>query len=263
MRGVAGNGKMRMVVPLLAMLVLLTLSACFAARTVITKGRLEVKTKMSETIFLDPLADGKKIIYVKVRNTTGIDAFSVENQIKDLIIKNGYRVTPDPANATFILQANVLQAGKNESEANLLQNLGDAAVPAVIGGVIGSNAGGKTGAVLGAAVGAAAGFVGSSLIEDATYSITTDIEIRQKASSVAKAAKAKDDAEEDEDEDGDKKTKKSKKKAKKDKRNNIDEDGRKKYSTRLIVYANKANLKYAEAEPELIRYLANSVAGMF
>jgi len=264
MRNIIENGKGQRLVSLLMMLILLTLSGCFAARTAITKKNLEVKTKMSETIFLDPVADAKKIIYVKVRNTTGIDALSVEKQIKDLIIKSGYRVTPDPNNASFILQANVLQAGKNESEANLLQNFGDAAVPAVIGGVIGHNAGGKNGAIIGATVGAAAGFVGSSLIEDTTYSITTDIEIRQKVKSIAKTDKAKDDsADDDEDEEGDKKTKKPNKNDRTNKQVNIDENGRRRYSTRLIVYANKSNLKYNEAEPELIRYLVNSVAGMF
>jgi hypothetical protein len=245
-------------------IILATLSGCFAARTAIVKKDLQVKTKMSETIFLDPVAQEKKIIYLQVRNTTGIDALSVENQIKALIEKNGYRVTPDPVKASFILQANVLQAGKNESEASLLQNFGDAAVPAIIGGVIGRNTGGKTGAIIGATVGAAAGFVGSSLMEDTTYSITADLEIRQKTSSAVKISKAKgDDANEDEDEHEDKKTKKHKKINKENKSNNIDENGRKKYTTRLIVYANKANLKYNEAEPELIRYLVNSIAGMF
>lgn len=230
-------------ISLLLMALMFTLTGCFAAHKAITKRNLEIKTKMSETLFLDPVSDDKKVIYVKVRNTTGKNGLDLEDQIKASLIKNGYRVTRNPKEATFILQANVLQAGKNENEKSLLENFGDAAVPGVIGGVIGKNAGGDTGAALGAVAGATVGFIGSALVQDVTYSIITDIEVKQKIFSATQAAKIiKEDT---------------------SKKSNVDENGWKKLSTRVLSYANKVNLKYEEAEPELVKALVSSLSGIF
>lgn len=219
------------------LLVVIILSGCFATRTAITKRNLEIKTKMSETLFLDPVSDDKKIIYVKVRNTTGIGGLGLEDAIKASLVNNGYKVTSNPNEAIFILQANILQAGKNENESSLLENFGDAAVPGVIGGAIGKSTGGDTGAIIGATAGATIGFIGSSLVQDITYSLITDIEVKQRV--VFSAARTKNT------------------------KDNIDTNGWKRFSTRVVSYANKVNLKYAEAEPELVKATVASLTGIF
>jgi hypothetical protein len=222
---------------LLISVVIVTLSGCFATRTVIKKRDLEIKTRMAETIFLEPVSEDKKIIYVKIGNTSGKNSLNLEDQIKASLIKKGYRITGNPVKAKFILQANILQAGKNNNEESLRESFGDAAVPGILGGAIGKNSGGDTGAIIGAVTGATVGFIGSNLVQDVTYSIITDIEIKQKVDYFTKIAKNKDD--------------------------NIDANGWKKLTTRVVSYANKVNLKYEEAEPELVSALVSSVTGIF
>lgn len=219
------------------LLVTITLSGCFATNTAITKRNLEIKTKMSETLFLDPVSDDQKIIYVKIRNTTGVDGLGIEDSIKTSLIKNGYVIITNPNRANFILQANILQAGQNTDEKSLLENFADAVVPGIIGGVIGKNAGGDTGAVIGATAGATVGFMSSSLVQDVTYSLITDIEVKQRTTTSSIKTKNKKD--------------------------NIDENGWKRFSTRIVSYANKVNLKYEQAEPELVKALVASITGIF
>ena len=56
---------------------LMLLSGCAASQTMITKRNLDVQTKMSETIFLDPVGPEQKVMYVEVRNTSDKDNFDL------------------------------------------------------------------------------------------------------------------------------------------------------------------------------------------
>lgn len=210
----------------------LFITACSAAHTAITKRNLEIQTKMSNTIFLEPVANDKKIVFVNIRNTSGNTDLNIEPYIIGLLAHKGYKITQNPDDAFFILQANVLQAGKLENKNSLTKSLGDAIVPGIAGGAIGANNNGDAGMVIGAVAGATLGFVGSSFIEDVKYSIISDLQISQKITPGMKFAKDKE------------------------------KDGWKRHSTRVISYANKVNLNYKEAEPKLIEALANSIAGV-
>lgn len=68
---------------------LLFLSGCAASSVMISKRNLDVQTKMSETIFLDPVSPDQKGMYVEVRNTSDKDNFELEGPIKDAIAKRG------------------------------------------------------------------------------------------------------------------------------------------------------------------------------
>ena len=46
------------------------LSGCAAVHTSIAKKDLDVQTKMSDTIFLDPVEPDRRIVYLNVRNTS-------------------------------------------------------------------------------------------------------------------------------------------------------------------------------------------------
>ncbi len=61
--------KMKIAVAALAIGTLM-LSGCSATHTAISKRNLQVQTKMSDTIFLDPVADDKRTVFVQVRNTS-------------------------------------------------------------------------------------------------------------------------------------------------------------------------------------------------
>ena len=46
------------------------LSACAATQTMIEHGSLDTKTNLSRTIFLDPVPNSEKSIYLSVKNTS-------------------------------------------------------------------------------------------------------------------------------------------------------------------------------------------------
>ncbi len=96
---------------------LLFLVGCAASQTMISKRNLDVQTKMSETIFLDPVGPEKKVIFVDVRNTSDKDNFDIATPIKDAIAKRGYRITQNPDEAHYRLQANVLSVAKTDPTA--------------------------------------------------------------------------------------------------------------------------------------------------
>ena len=48
-------------------------SGCTAMSTAIKKRNLDVQTKMSKTIFLEPVSPLKRVIYIDIRNTSDKD----------------------------------------------------------------------------------------------------------------------------------------------------------------------------------------------
>ena len=93
----------------------LALSGCAAGTTAIAKRNLDVQTKMSDTVFLDPVPPDERTVYVDVRNTSDKPDFDIGPQIRSAVAARGYRVVDDPRTAHFVLQANVLQAGDRKS----------------------------------------------------------------------------------------------------------------------------------------------------
>ena len=89
----------------------LYMSGCGAASTAIEKRNLEVQTKMSDSVFLEPVSPDKQIVYVRVRNTTDKD-IEIEDQIKKAFESKGFKVVADPDEAYFMIQANILQKCK-------------------------------------------------------------------------------------------------------------------------------------------------------
>ena len=169
---------------------LLFLSGCAASQTLISKRNLDVQTKMSETIFLDPVGPDQKVIYVEVRNTSDKDNFELEGPIKEAITKRGYRVTQNPKEAHYRLQANVLQVSKTDptAAAAALQGGygGPIALGALAGGGIGLAAGGgnlgmAAGGLAGAAVGGVTEFVTGAFVKDVVFMVVTDIQLTEKA----------------------------------------------------------------------------------
>ena len=46
------------------------LSGCGTMHKAIKHGKLDVQTRMSETVFLDPVADNKRTVVLQIRNTS-------------------------------------------------------------------------------------------------------------------------------------------------------------------------------------------------
>ncbi len=99
-RGRRGRGRVSHL--LLCLVAGLMVAGCGAVSTSIDKRDLDVRTKMSETIFLDPVAPERRTVFVEVRNTSDRDNFNIEAAIVSTIEKGGYRVVDNPDTAHLL-----------------------------------------------------------------------------------------------------------------------------------------------------------------
>lgn len=88
----------------------LVLSGCGAMSTAIKKRNLEVKTQMSETIWLEP--SSQKTVYLQIKNTSDKDMSGLQAKVTKALQDKGYTVTSAPDSAYYWIQANVLKADK-------------------------------------------------------------------------------------------------------------------------------------------------------
>jgi len=237
---------------------LLFLAGCAASETMISKRTLDVQTKMSETIFLDPVSPDKKVMYVEVRNTSDKSDFDLDGPIKESMKNRGYKVTPNPDEAHYWLQANVLQIGKSDMQA------AQAALQAGYGGT--DTAGQLTGKGFGAAaagwkgdavssfassaIDGLAGAAAGALVKDVYFLIVTDVQVVEKA---AEGVVVRQDSQRD----------LAQGVAGTQQQTSSEVTKFKKYRTRVVSTANKANLEYEEAAPALTLGLTRALSGLF
>lgn len=253
------DGKMRKLVRagILSSLVAaaLLLQGCAATQLAITKGDLDVQTKMSATIFLDPVGPEQRTVYVQIRNTSDNQGFNMTPLVVAKLKEKGYRVVDDPNAAKYFLQANVLYVGKSSSTASqeAFGNgyggaLGVGMLAAGGGYAAGMRHGGSLAAV--GLLGAAAEGITGAMFKDVYYTVVTDVQLQERLAagktaqlnSSQKIAQGTGGA---------------------DKVTYKEETDRRKYQTRVVSTANKMNLEITEALPAVQQGLANSLAGLF
>ncbi len=232
---------------------ILALSSCTAMTTAISKRNLDVQTKMSNTIFLDPIADNQRTIFLQIRNTSDKPEFNITANIKEKLIARGYVVLNNPDKAHYVLQANILQVGKSNkanAEQSLIGGYGDALAGGFAGAFLGGRNGSTSGGVVGGLIGAGVSFVANSMVEDVYYSVTTDLQISEKTKKGTKVTNQSNQSLAQ----GNSGSTKSTYQETSDSR---------KYQTRVLSFANKVNLKWETATPELVKGLSASIAGIF
>jgi hypothetical protein len=242
-----------------ALLVGAGLCGCAATTTAIAKRNLDVQTKMTDSVFLEPVSPTERTVFVEVRNTSDKPDLDLQRQIEDRLRARGYTVIDDPARARFLLQANVLQAGRDAETAAQAGNsgpLGGGLLGGAAGGAVGYGVGSAGGgnnillAAAGALAGAAIEGLSGALVQDVSYSIVTDVQVSERApvgqivteSESAKVARGST--------------------ATRTQTSSRTTDLRTQ-RTRVISSANKVNLDWPEAAPSLVDGLAQSVAGIF
>lgn len=227
----------------------ITLSGCSAMSTAIKKRNLEVKTQMSETIWLEPSSE--RTVFIQIKNTSDRDMSELENMITQAVVAKGYEITSSPDKAHYWIQANVLKADKmdlRESLSWLSRGYEGAATGAILGAGITSYNTSSAGATLG--VGLAAGLVGmaaDAMVEDVNYTMITDVQIAERT----KAAVTTENL-------GALRQGKSGLKI----QTSSEQGNQHKYQTRVVSNANKMNLKFPEAQPVLEAQLAKSIANI-
>lgn len=245
----------RSILKLIALISLFTfLAGCTATHTAIRKRNLDVQTKMSATIFLDPVADHKKTIFVQVKNSTDKPAFDIQHQVKTAIINKGYKIVNDPDNAQYILQANILSVGQMDlraAEHALNGGYGAALSGALIGGGVGAlSSTHSDGLLIGALVGGAISTITDAMVKDVSFSAITDIQVSERVSGKV-MVREKTHSKLSQGTSGTKEI------------TSNERINWKKYQTRIISTANKVNLKFEKAQKPLIAGLAKSIAGIF
>ena len=117
---------------LFSLLLIFAFVSCSTMHTVISKRNLDVQTKMSDTIWLEPAAANEKTVFIQIRNTSGKN-LNIEQKITNILVSKGYRIVNDPSEAKYWLQANILKVDKvNLDNEN---GFSDAVLGAGIGGV--------------------------------------------------------------------------------------------------------------------------------
>lgn len=227
----------------------LVLSGCSAMGTAIKKRNLDVKTQMSETIWLEP--SNNKTVYLQIKNTSDKDMSGLQAKITSAVTAKGYQVVSNPDSAGYWIQANVLEADKmdlRESQGWLSRGYSGAITGAALGAGITAYNSNSAGAVLG--VGLATGLVGmaaDAMVEDVNYTMITDVQISERTKTqvqtdnVAVLRQGTSGG----------------------KVQTSSETGNQhKYQTRIVSNANKVNLKFPEAQPVLEEQLAKSISGI-
>lgn len=237
---------------LLLSLAVFNLTGCGTTQKLIKHGKLEVQTKMSDTVFLDPIDDDKKTVILQIRNTTDKEGLDIEAQIKSAIEAKGYKVVNKSKDANIMIQANILQVGKSTLEdpfAILSGGYGATFEGMAAGAMIAGATGGSGKDMLG--YGLLAGVANTILdaaVEVVQYSMVTDLQISEKTAdnivSETSNALLKQGTSGYKKSDWQEKT------------------NWKKYQTRIISVAKKVNGKFTEAQPELVQGLVRSISGL-
>ncbi len=231
----------------LILLFFLGLNGCVATHTAISKRDLDVQTKMSKTIFLDPVAEDKKTVFVQVRNTSGNPNFDLQRSLNWELNNRGYTIVNNPDEAQFMVQTNVLQVGKanlNEVDSVLDSGFGGGLLGAAITGASG---GGSRAVVGGGLAGAALGVALDAMTKDICYTVVTDVQISERTHATVKE-----------------KVNSHLSQGTHSNRvvTSTENSHWKRYQTRIVSSANKVNLQLEEAMPELAYGISNSIAGI-
>ncbi|SPP32628.1 Lipoprotein YlpA [Arsenophonus endosymbiont of Aleurodicus floccissimus] len=226
------------------------ITGCSAVSTAVKKRNLEVKTQMSETIWLDPAL--QKTVYLQIKNTSDKEMSDLASLIRKAVEAKGYTVVNNPNAAYYWIQANVLKADKmdlRDTQRFLSQGYEGADIGAVVGATAMAYNVDSTGGALG--VGLAAGLIGAAadaMVEDVNYTMITDLQIsalsKNNNLTVNDTARLKQGTSGSQLQTSTKTT------------------NRHKYQTRIVSNANKVNLKFEEAKPELENQLAKSIANI-
>ena len=232
----------------------LALSGCAATTTAIGKRTLDVQTRMTDSIFLEPVTAPERTVLVEVRNSSDRAQLDIAPAVRAALAARGYRLVDDPKDAHFLLQANVLQVGRMSeaaAEGAFAKGFGSALVGGAAGAGLGRVASDQTEAMIaGAVAGVAASAVADSFVQDVTYGIITDVQISERAGEGVMVTERM-----------------TQELAQGSSGGRVlsttEVHDWKRYQTRVMSSANRVNLDFEDAAPELVAGLTRAIAGIF
>lgn len=228
------------------------LSGCAATQLAITKRNLTVDTKTSATVFLDPVPNRDKTVYVQLRNTSGAPSFSIRNSLVAQLREKGYRVTHDLPQAHYLLQANILKVSELSSTAArkvMGSSFGSAVSGAALGVTVGALAGADGGSIVGMGlIGGAAASLVDNMVKDVNYVAVADVQISERTAQAVSQYRHS-------------RLKQGTSTVTTQRSN--DASHWKRYRTRVVSRAEKVNLHYSQARGPLERSIGSAIAGIF
>jgi outer membrane lipoprotein SlyB len=231
---------------------IVSLASCAATGTMIEHRTLDTQTKLSKTIFLDPVDSREKTIFIVVKNTSN-ENIDINRPLEDALRAHGYRVVKSPVDAHYLLQANILSIGKMSIAASQTA-LGGGYGSALAGGVVGASLGhlsGESGAMLaGGLAGGLVGLAADSLVKDVNYSMITDVQISER---VGRGVTINEQYNASLGNGSSSTTHQTSSRKSQYQR----------YRTRVVSNADKVNLSFAVARPALEQGLVKTLAGIF
>lgn len=228
-----------------------SLTGCGAISAQMHHGSLTTSSRMSQTIFLDPVPDQQKVIYVDVHDTSSKNV-NLRPAIVIALRAKGWRVTRDLSQAHDKLQVNVLQVGRAKDPDSVWSSMNAGFNGALLGGLAGVTAGVATdsaGVGLGVGLGVGAvSWLANEMVHDIVFSMITDIQISMRVKgNVVQTTQA-----------------------------NLSQGSQTQrtqhyrqtthwvsYRTRIASVADKVNLKFNQAKPALVKHIASEIAGIF
>ena len=75
------------------------LSGCQAITTAIEHRNLDVQSKMTDTVFLEPVGPGKQTVFLQVRNTSDQADLDLASDLRSAIQSHGYTIVSEPSQA--------------------------------------------------------------------------------------------------------------------------------------------------------------------
>lgn len=228
------------------------LASCAATQTAIEHHNLETSTRLSKTIFLDPVSDRQKTIYIHTKNTSE-QTMDINKPLARALSAKGYRVVQNPDIAHYLLQANILQVGKmsvSASQSALGGGYGSALAGAGTGAALGALSGQGGTMLAGGLVGGLTGLAADALVKDVNYTMITDVQISERAGKGIKVHEQFNSALGNGTSSGTYQT-------------SSRESQYQRYRTRVVSNADKVNLAFDKARPALEQGLIKTLAGIF
>ncbi len=243
--------------PVLVVSTLIILSGCAAVNTAVGKRNLDVQTKTSTAIFVDPVAPTKRTVYAEIRSSVmefDRKAFTQNIRQEFAANGNGYKLVDDPEQAQYhmnVFITSLEKASPTAAELALKQGYSDVGAGAMAGAVVGGSRGGTaTSLVGGGMLGALGTTAANAFVQDVTFMLVADVKITEKAHDgviVRKdtqiSAKVSD--------------------AGTSTQRVSEASNRKEYTARIVTTANQANLKLEEAQEIMFKKTAYAMSGFF
>lgn len=223
----------------------LIMTGCSSVYTSVSKSDLTTEVHTSHSIFLDPVAPEKRVVYLDIKNTSDKPQLSIESQVRSRLLSKGYTITQNPEQATYWLQANILKVTEVNGDDEDAEKLDGAVSGAAVGSAFGKGSGRDASMIAGAVIGMAA----NASVKDIYVTIVTDVQI-----SVLQPGLNVQVAEESSVTTGQGSSRHTTVET---------QTNRKQFRTQIMATANRVNLTFEEAQGPLAQGVINALAGLF